>query len=446
MPVHAHSLMRPRQIAGRIALAVFGLVLLAVGWRLTGQDQATSATRSGSDVFVALAAQPVRFTLRVAPGETLAQAVRRSGVSEADATTAARMMGPIDPQGASLEAAISGAPAGRARLISLSLRTAPDRLLSLSRTFDGALHREVLTESTDRETAVALGRMDGSLYATALRAGADDNVIYAATRLFSHRIDFARDLHDGDEVRLVFDRRVTGDGRTVDSGLIRFAQLGATRLYAFEHDGRMNYFDQSGRAAGGLLLRTPVESARMTSGFGMRRHPVLGYSRMHEGVDFAAGRGTPVYAAGDGVVAEAQYAGGYGRWLRIRHAGGWDTGYGHLSRWAPGITPGTRVTQGQIVAYTGSSGISTGPHLHYEIWFNGQRVNPVGANVPQGIFLTGDELERFQMQRAQIDALVAAAARRSTGVEIASRRTDPNVLGLRPALSGDDAMSVARAG
>ena len=445
MPAYPYHLVQTRYIGGKIVLAIVGLILLALGWRLTGQDQATAVTRQASrPPLASLAVQPLRFTLRVRPGQSLQEAVRSAGVADADAATAAAMMGPIDARGATLQAAISQAPPGQARLIGLSLQTGPATTLSLSRAFDGALHVQTLREDIDAETTVAIGRMDGSLYASALRAGADDAVIASATRLFAHRIDFARDLRQGDQFRLVFDRRVTDSGRTVESGLLRYAEIanqqGVTRLYAFNHNGQVSYFDQRGQAAGGLLLRTPVDGARMTSGFGMRFHPVLGYTRMHQGVDFAATIGTPVYAAGDGEVVEVRWAGGYGHWLRIRHAGGWETGYGHLSRYAAGLRPGMRVTQGALIAYVGSTGVSTGPHLHYEVFQHGERVNPVGAQVPQGILLYGSELERFGVQRAHIDAMVAAAARQDDGEIAASRMTDPTVLGLRPALSGDNAI------
>jgi murein DD-endopeptidase MepM/ murein hydrolase activator NlpD len=159
----------------------------------------------------------------------------------------------------------------------------------------------------------------------------------------------------------------------------------------------------------GFLLRTPVDGARITSAFGMRRHPILGYSKMHQGIDFGAGSGTPVYAAGDGVVVEARRWGGYGNWLRIRHAGGWETGYAHLSRYASGLKAGQTVRQGQVVAYVGSTGASTGPHLHYETWFKGQRIDPKGAKVPQGTVLAGAELAAFRVQKARVDALLREA-------------------------------------
>jgi murein DD-endopeptidase MepM/ murein hydrolase activator NlpD len=205
----------------------------------------------------------------------------------------------------------------------------------------------------------------------------------------------------------VFDRRITESGRTVEVGDLEYAELHGVRFYRFERSGgEAEYFDEHGKNIKGFLLRTPVDGARITSLFGMRKHPILGYTRAHQGIDFGAGTGTPILAAGDGVVAEAGRKGGYGNWLRIRHSGGWSTGYGHISRFAKGVHPGVHVRQGQVVAYVGSTGLATGPHLHYEVWKGGARVNPLSAKVPQGTVLGGRELAAFKAQKARIDAML----------------------------------------
>jgi murein DD-endopeptidase MepM/ murein hydrolase activator NlpD len=183
------------------------------------------------------------------------------------------------------------------------------------------------------------------------------------------------------------------------------------KFFRFERgDGQVEFFDEKGRNVRGFLLRTPVDGARITSTFGRRKHPILGYTRAHQGVDFGAGRGTPILAAGDGVVTRASRWGGYGNWLQIRHSQGWSTGYAHISRYAKGIHPGVHVRQGQVVAYVGSTGLATGPHLHYEVWKNGHRVNPIGAKVPQGTVLAGAELKRFQAEKGRIERLLAEGA------------------------------------
>jgi murein DD-endopeptidase MepM/ murein hydrolase activator NlpD len=151
-----------------------------------------------------------------------------------------------------------------------------------------------------------------------------------------------------------------------------------------------------------------VANARMSSGFGMRRHPILGYHKMHQGVDFAAGTGTPVLSAGDGTVVEIRRFGGYGNWLRIRHAGGYESGYAHLSKYASGLSVGDKVSQGEVVAFVGSTGRSTGPHLHYEIFFKGQRIDPKGAKIPMGTGLESRELIAFRAQKKKVDQALKA--------------------------------------
>ena len=294
------------------------------------------------------------------------------------------------------------------------MKTGPASAVTLSRTFDGALKLRELEEKVRDETTVASGTMSGSLYESALKAGADSRMVAEAVKLFSHKIDFAREIHPSDTFKLVFDRKVTESGRTVETGDLLYAEVGAkgqtTRFYRFDDNGHTDYFDELGKNIKGFLLRTPVEVARVTSSFGMRLHPLLGYTRMHAGIDFGAPTGTPVFAAGSGVVKEERWAGGYGHWLKIEHQGGWATGYGHLSRYASGLHVGEHVAQGQIVAYVGSTGMSTGPHLHYEIMKGNQKVNPSSAAVPQGTILGGRELAAFKAQKAHVDSLLNKSA------------------------------------
>jgi len=363
-------------------------------------------------------AQPVKVPVKVLPGETLEAAVGRAGVASDEArqvveTLSAAMDTVHIKAGLAFDAAIAKprGQRGPARLIGLSMRTGPASAITVSRTFDGALRLRELDEKVRDETAVAAGGIEGSLYESAARMGATPAITAEVVELFAHKLDFERDIQPGDDFKLVFNRKVTESGRTVEVGDLEFAELHGVRFYRFERaNGDVAFFDEAGKNIKGFLLRTPVDGARITSGFGKRRHPVLGYTRAHQGVDFGAGAGTPILAAGDGVVLEARRWGGYGNWLRIRHSGGWDTGYAHVSRYAKGIRPGMRVSQGQVVAYVGSTGMSTGPHLHYEVWLNGARVNPIGAKVPQGTILAGGELAAFRNQVARIDGLLAKEA------------------------------------
>ena len=186
--------------------------------------------------------------------------------------------------------------------------------------------------------------------------------------------------------------------------------------FRFEpEDGEVEYFDRTGRSLRKFLLRTPVDGARLSSTFGMRRHPILGYSRMHKGVDFAAPSGTPIYAAGSGRVVAAGRNGGYGNYIRVRHSGEYSTAYAHLSRFAKGIRPGQRVRQGQVIGYVGTTGRSTGPHLHYEVLRNDQQINPLEIKQPPTTQLAGADLERFNEEVARIDRLRGELTRQHAG-------------------------------
>jgi murein DD-endopeptidase MepM/ murein hydrolase activator NlpD len=359
--------------------------------------------------------RPQNVPVKVRPGETLEGAVARAGVGADEAHRVVEALSKVMDTvhikaGMAFEAAVAEprADRGQARLIGLSLRTGPATALTVSRSFDGALRLRELEEKVREETTVADGEIEGSLYESAAKLGATPAITAQVVKLFAHKLDFERDIHAGDDFRLVFDREVTESGRTVAAGDLKYAELHGVKFFRFERKGGdVEYLDAAGKNIKGFLLRTPVDGAHITSLFGRRKHPVLGYTRAHQGVDFGAGTGTPILAAGDGVVLEARRWAGYGNWLRIRHSGAWDTGYGHISRYAKGIRPGVHVRQGQVVAYVGSTGLATGPHLHYEVWSRGARVNPLSAKVPQGTVLAGAELARFRSEKAQIERMLA---------------------------------------
>ena len=413
-------------------LGVGGLMALFFAWKLTDVAGAPGAPPP-LDPAAAAALQHAAFTqaeaqpgfaraenvpVKVLPGETLEAAVRRAGVPAAEAQMAVATLGQAMDTihikaGMAFDAAVAKPQndEGQARLIGLSMRTGPASAVTLSRTFDGALRLRELEEEVRAETTVADGKIDGSLYESAAKLGATPQITAQVVKLFAHKLDFQRDVQPGDDFRLIFGRKVTASGRTIETGDLEYAELRGVKFYSFDRgDGEKQYFDETGKSIRGFLLRTPIDGARITSVFGNRRHPVLGYTRAHQGVDFGAGTGTPIVAAGDGVVAEARRWSGYGNWLRIRHTGGWETGYAHLSRYANGIKPGMRVKQGQVVAYVGATGLATGPHLHYEVWQNGKRTNPIGAKAPQGVVLTGAELARFRVAKARVDNMLAKGA------------------------------------
>jgi len=211
----------------------------------------------------------------------------------------------------------------------------------------------------------------------------------------------------------MFDEYRDEDGRMAKTGNISVAEMVLSgqkiRLHRYKaKDGFVDYYSATGQSVRKALLRTPIDGARISSGFGRRRHPILGYTRMHKGLDFAARRGTPIYAAGDGVVDFAGRKGGYGKYVRIRHTGTYKTAYAHMHRYGKGVRTGRRVRQGQIIGYVGSTGRSTGPHLHYEVHKNGRQVNPRSIKLPSGRKLKGRELTAFKTYRVELDRDYAA--------------------------------------
>jgi murein DD-endopeptidase MepM/ murein hydrolase activator NlpD len=267
-------------------------------------------------------------------------------------------------------------------------------------------------------------RLYQSVYETALRQQVPRPVIDDLIRIYSYDVDFQRRVQPGDSFEVLFAGEDEGDTK----GDVMFTSLtigGETkRYYRFQtpDDSVVDYYDETGKSAKKFLVRKPMAAGIMRSGYGWRRHPILGYSKMHTGVDWAAGRGTPIYASGNGVVAVAGWESGYGKYVKLRHTNGYETAYGHMSAFARGIQPGTRVRQGQIIGYVGSTGLSTGPHLHYEILVNNRFVDPLKIKLPRGRVLDGPTLANFEKDRDRYDGMMNRPAPRMAETGGATRR------------------------
>lgn len=275
-----------------------------------------------------------------------------------------------------------------------ALRTV--RMKHVEGTFTAWDEEKVLT--TERHEAH--GRIDDSLYMAGVRSGLPVSVLLELIRAYSWDVDFQRSIRKGDGFAVLYEAKHDENGEIMAYGDILFAELvlSGEKLPIYQYttsEGTVDYFDDKGRSAKKTLMRTPIDGARLSSGFGNRKHPVLGYNKMHKGVDFAATRGTPIYAAGDGAIDFAGRNGGYGKFVRIRHNGEYSTAYAHMKAIASGMKTGKRVRQGDIIGYVGTTGRSTGPHLHYEILKNGVQVNPMKVKMPSGQKLKGVELDRF---------------------------------------------------
>ncbi len=277
-------------------------------------------------------------------------------------------------------------------------------------------------------------RLYQSIYETALRNKVPASVIEDMVRIYSYDVDFQRKVQPGDS----FDVFYAGDEEGVtatEKNEVLFASLtvgGETKkYYRFQtpDDAVVDYYDETGKSAKKFLVRKPVSNAIMRSGFGARRHPILGFVKMHTGVDWAAPYGTPIFASGNGVVEKAEREGGYGNYVRLKHNNGYETAYGHMSAFAKGMEPGKRVRQGQVIGFVGSTGMSTGAHVHYEILVNGRFVDPMRIKLPRGRSLDGPVLAGFEKERDRLDAMMnnrgtarISDATGSTGVRQISNR------------------------
>jgi murein DD-endopeptidase MepM/ murein hydrolase activator NlpD len=261
-------------------------------------------------------------------------------------------------------------------------------------------------------THLVSGEITDNLYLSAKRAGLPDKVIVNLIRMMSFNVDFEREIRVGDSFEVYFERRYAPSVNETQEGRILHVSLGLRKgpieATWFDSDGKGgDYFDAKGQSTRRALMKTPLDVAVVTDSYGSRKHPVLGYTRMHKGVDFRAPTGTPIMAAGDGVIEKAARYGSFGNYIRIRHNDTYKTAYAHLSRYGKAVKKGRRVKQGQIIGYSGATGRVTGAHLHYEVLVSGRQVNPLRLKLPSGIKLKGDSLQAFDTLRGEVLADVS---------------------------------------
>jgi murein DD-endopeptidase MepM/ murein hydrolase activator NlpD len=272
---------------------------------------------------------------------------------------------------------------------------------------------EVAEADEDDENDTSAVRLYQSIYETAMRNQVPRPVIDDLVRIYSYDVDFQRRAAPGDSFEVLYSGEEDTEARNND---VLFAALtvgGETKKffrYLSPDDGVVDYYDETGKSAKKFLVRKPVGAGIMRSGFGFRRHPILGYSKMHTGVDWAAPYGTPIFASGNGTVDKVGWEGGYGKYVRVKHNNGYETAYGHMSAFARGIEPGKRIRQGQVIGFVGSTGLSTGAHVHYEIVVNGRFVDPMRIRLPRGRVLEGPMLASFEKERERIEGIMSRKA------------------------------------
>ena len=258
-----------------------------------------------------------------------------------------------------------------------------------------------------KKEVVVKNEIKNNLYSAAIEAGIEPNIIIEFARIYGFEVDFQRDIRKGDWFEILYERFEDDNNVTKDTGKIIYASMYVNgqeiNLYNFKHNKDVGYYDIRGKSIVKSLMKTPINGARLSSAYGMRKHPILGYNKMHRGTDFAAASGTPIMASGSGTITRARWCGGGGNCVKIKHNSTYETIYAHMKNFARGIKEGKKVKQGQIIGYVGSTGMSTGPHLHYEVVVNGKKVNSQRLKLPSGKILKGDSRKEFELERIKID-------------------------------------------
>jgi murein DD-endopeptidase MepM/ murein hydrolase activator NlpD len=433
-----------------LALA-FGVLVALTIFRLTGDRLAGSAGGPVASAHAAAAgamiprlapdraqeiaaSKPLHAVVAVADGDTLLDLLMQKGVDRniaANAIDALRSVfnpralkvgSHIDLEFGPVDSDSSSRP-----LRKLALNSEPGRRVVVARSGDG-FEATANRLPQVHDTAHFAGSIKSSLFESATSQGIPPQVIASMIHAFSYDVDFQRDLQPGDSYELLYQRTLDTQGQVLRTDDVDYAELTLSgkqlAIYRFtDSSGQSDYYNGKGESVRKALLRTPVDGARITSKFGMRVNPILGFSMMHKGVDFGVPIGTPVMAAGAGVIEKAGANGAYGLYIRIRHDKIHSTAYAHLSGLAKGIRPGRKVMQGQVIGYVGETGRATGPHLHYEVLLNNKQVNPMSVKFKAGTVLAGRDLNRFKTAVAEVESRLAKVP---VSTEVAMARRDDN--------------------
>lgn len=350
---------------------------------------------------------PVRPVL-VRDGDTMATLLQRAGVPAPDAQDAIAALEPIwDPHGLRIGEEIDlGFEGSRLREVRFSPNL--DENVVAVRGGNGHFISYAEPRPTQHVPKLAAGTIRTSLFDAAVAAGVPPTVLAELIHAFSYDVDFQREVQPGDSFELVYEDICDAEGRPIGTGNIAYAEMvlsgKALRLFRFAPaGGTAGFYTAGGESARKALLRTPVDGARISSGFGLRHHPILGYTAMHRGVDFAVPAGSPIMAAGDGIVEVAQRRGSFGNLVVLRHGDSYETAYGHMSRFASRMHPGAHVHQGEVIGYVGATGRATGPHLHYEVRVRGAAINPLSVKMPTRERLSGKDLAAFDREVAALE-------------------------------------------
>jgi murein DD-endopeptidase MepM/ murein hydrolase activator NlpD len=370
--------------------------------------------------------QPQMRTLQMSKGDTLQSLLSEAGASRADVD---QIIAAVQSKfnlrrlktGQAFIVTTQGASNSEPfQLKNIEFNINDKSILIVTRTTQGNYEAKLESLSLKPVLRRVEGHIHSSFYSTALKQGVPKNIVQEAISSLTYVMNFQHGIKKGDSFEILFEEQQDRHGKVVKSGNLRYVAFmaGKTthRIYRHTNMGQVSYFDENGRSIVRGLLQTPLDASKMriTSGYGMRLHPIKGYNKYHKGVDLGAPTGTAIKAAGSGVIVKYGYYGEYGNFVKIRHSNGYETAYGHLSRYEKGLSVGSRVTQNQVIGYVGSTGSATGPHLHYEVIHNGSNVNPMSVKKMPSVQLVGKDLAKFKKAKSEIDTHLVALAPTST--------------------------------
>lgn len=415
------------QSGKKINKIVISGVCILLAYYLAMPAQQIVSPDAGSEALQVEPVQPDNLIseepVTIESGDTLAAVLRKQSISNAqvnEAIKAIQKVFNLRDLRPSHELYITTSPneEGETRnLLTLLLRPSFNKEISLEQQEDGTFKAQKALRTLERHIKSASGSIKSSLYVDAINLGIPSKAVHKMITAFSYDVDFQRSIHPGNKFRIIYELLHDPKNKSADVGRVLLAEMEIdgemiTVYYFDESEQWTGYYHASGRSVQRSLLRTPVDGARISSGYGRRKHPILGFTKLHKGVDFAAPTGTPIYAAGAGVVERAGRFGSYGNYIRIRHFGTiLKTAYAHLSRFAKGMRSGKSVKQGQIIGYVGATGRAKGAHLHYEVIKNGVQVNPMKVKTENNITLQGKIKESFLKRVKTINALAERSAK-----------------------------------
>ena len=296
------------------------------------------------------------------------------------------------------------------KIISFLFPVSRTEKIQLTRNLDtNIFEKKTIITNLNKKIVFKEGKIIQSLYKTAVNLNIKPNIIIEFARIYGFQVDFQRDIRKNDNFQIMYEVFQDDNGKVFETGNILFADLKLSgtnnSLYYFNKKGSEGHFDQNGKSVEKALMKTPINGARLSSAFGMRKHPIDGYNKMHRGTDFAAPSGTPIMASGSGLITRARWCGGGGNCIKIKHNSTYETIYAHMKNFAKGIKEGVRVKQGQVIGYVGSTGKSTGPHLHYEVIVNGKKINSQTLKLPSGKILKDNDRKIFEVAKIKLNVL-----------------------------------------